>query len=232
MTCLLSSRLCSIYVDFAEKLLKEFVAHSCKLYGPEFCVYNVHNLIHLADDARNFGPLDNVSCFPFENLLGKLKRLVRSPNLPLQQVINRLREQQSCNAQRPYMPNLTLPCLKGIIETDFSVGNYERAVFYSFLKTEEFTLKVKDSDNCVWLCNGQIGRIQYIFLHIDRIHVVVKLFQIIEPFYIYPVESNIVNAVRLRELSNTCCTYLVSDIKKKCFCMPLLDGSYFAVALS
>ena len=88
MTCLLSNRLCSVYADFAEKLLKEFVTHGCKIYGPELCVYNVHNLVHLADDARKFGPLDNISCFTFENLLGRLKRLVRSPHLPLQQVMN------------------------------------------------------------------------------------------------------------------------------------------------
>ena len=30
-------------------------------------VYNVHSLIHLAEDARNFGLLDNFSSFPFKN---------------------------------------------------------------------------------------------------------------------------------------------------------------------
>ena len=55
-------------------------------------VYNVHGLVHLAEDARRFGCLDNISAFPFENVLGKLKRMVRKPSFPLQQIIRRLHE--------------------------------------------------------------------------------------------------------------------------------------------
>ena len=33
-----------------------------------FC--NVHGLLHFADDVKTFDPLDNVSCFIFENFLG------------------------------------------------------------------------------------------------------------------------------------------------------------------
>ena len=39
-----------------------------------------------------YGPLDCYSAFPFENFLGQLKRLVRKPHLPLQQVVRRLSE--------------------------------------------------------------------------------------------------------------------------------------------
>jgi len=41
------------------------------LYGPEFVVFNVHNLFHLTEDALRFDGLDNASGFPFENYLGK-----------------------------------------------------------------------------------------------------------------------------------------------------------------
>ncbi|XP_037791319.1 uncharacterized protein LOC119586651 [Penaeus monodon] len=64
-------------------------------YGKEFLVYNVHCLIHLPQDARVFGSLDNISCFPFENFLGKIKKLVRKPSQPLQQVVHRLTEKKS-----------------------------------------------------------------------------------------------------------------------------------------
>lgn len=44
-------------------------------FGPGSKIYNIHSLIHLPDDVRNFGkPLDDISAFDFENLLGKIKR--------------------------------------------------------------------------------------------------------------------------------------------------------------
>lgn len=55
-------------------------------------MYNIHNLVHLADDAQHFGSLDNFSAFPIENYLGMLKKLVRKAHPPLQQVIRRLGE--------------------------------------------------------------------------------------------------------------------------------------------
>jgi len=48
--------------------------------------YNVHSVVHLADESRLHGVLDNVSCFVFENYLGKIKKLLRKPNDPLQQL--------------------------------------------------------------------------------------------------------------------------------------------------
>lgn len=56
-------------------------------------VYNVHGLVHLSGDAHMFGSLDNISAFPFENFLSKLKRMIRKPKFPLAQVVRRLSEQ-------------------------------------------------------------------------------------------------------------------------------------------
>ena len=68
-----------LYVDYAAKLLHHFVFNCEILYGETFLVYNVHSLLHLADDAQYFKTnLDNVSAFSYENYLKTLKRLVRS----------------------------------------------------------------------------------------------------------------------------------------------------------
>ena len=231
ITCLLSPTLCSLYVDFSEKLLKKFVLHGIEVYGEEFSVYNVHNLIHLADDARQFGPLDNVSCFPFENLLGQVKRLVRSPHLPLQQVINRICERQSCNIKQVSQPQPSFPCLKRVMHTDFCVPNFEGAVFYSCLQTKDYTLKLNDSDSCVELIDNNIGRIQYIFLHSDVICVVLRLYDTVECFYSYPLKSDLINVVCLRNLSTNLNIYKISDIKNKCYCMPMQNESCLAIPL-
>lgn len=79
-------------VDFAHRLMISFVGHFGQLYGRDEIVFSVHQLIHLADEYKQFGPLDNVSRFPFENYLGQIKHLLRKPHLPLQQVVKRLSE--------------------------------------------------------------------------------------------------------------------------------------------
>ena len=57
-------------------------------------MYNVHGLTHLAEDVKDFGPLDSNSAFSFENFLGQLKQLVCKPQFPVQQVIRRLSERK------------------------------------------------------------------------------------------------------------------------------------------
>lgn len=71
---ILLSPLCREFCGFARKLLRFFVTNFAKIYGTKVLVNNTHSLIHLADDAEKYGPLDSVSCFPFENYLGQLKK--------------------------------------------------------------------------------------------------------------------------------------------------------------
>ena len=77
---------------YAEKVLKHFVKGVSKNYGDEQLVYNVHSLIHLPDDARKYGSLNNISCFPFESFLGHLKSVVCRPQSPVSQIIRRYAE--------------------------------------------------------------------------------------------------------------------------------------------
>ena len=74
----------------AEDILSHFVKNCATLLGKEFIVMNVHSLIHLGQQCRQFGNLDKFSAFKFENYLGKLKKTVRSANKPLKQIIRRL----------------------------------------------------------------------------------------------------------------------------------------------
>lgn len=80
--------------NYAEKLLLWFVENFKHLYGTENVVYNVHNLIHLADDVGTFGiPLDDFSCFPFENEMKNIKRYLRKHDKPLAQIFKRRLEE-------------------------------------------------------------------------------------------------------------------------------------------
>ena len=78
MTILVSPSLNSEQSSFARNLLVRFVNTFETLYGEENLIFNVHSLIHLADDCDFFeAPLDTFACFTFENALGKLKRQLR-----------------------------------------------------------------------------------------------------------------------------------------------------------
>jgi len=60
-------------IIYAEQLLKNFNETFTILYGEENMSFNVHALLHLANDVRKHGPLDSFSVFRFENFLQKIK---------------------------------------------------------------------------------------------------------------------------------------------------------------
>ena len=76
----------SVYNDFASSILRIFVHNFGNIYGHGELVYNVHNLIHLPQDVKNHGPLDNFSAFPFENHIRHLKTYVHGSTRPAQQI--------------------------------------------------------------------------------------------------------------------------------------------------
>ncbi|KAL4710750.1 hypothetical protein ACJJTC_004395 [Scirpophaga incertulas] len=79
ISILVSNKLANKFSCYAKYLLKEFVKDCIDIYGEQYLVYNVHSLIHLGDDVDRYGVLDNISAFKFENFLGTLKKLVRTP---------------------------------------------------------------------------------------------------------------------------------------------------------
>ena len=81
------------YLAYARQLLLTFVQDCKHVYGREFTVYNIHMLAHIADDVEYYGcSLNDITAFPFENHLNKIKRLVRQFNNPIAQVGKRLEE--------------------------------------------------------------------------------------------------------------------------------------------
>ncbi|XP_076313124.1 uncharacterized protein LOC143226245 [Tachypleus tridentatus] len=56
MYILTSPRLCTHYVDYVRELLVFFVREYTQIYGHQEVIYNVHGLVHLADEVNRFGP--------------------------------------------------------------------------------------------------------------------------------------------------------------------------------
>lgn len=84
----------------------------------------MHSLVQLAQDVKLHGCLDNITAFPYENHLQKLKKLVRKPERPLVQILRRLSEQttqkivdQMSNTLKK--PHFVGPILDGLASKGF-----------------------------------------------------------------------------------------------------------------
>ena len=100
---LISTKTLDVDMLFCSELLKNFRNECLILYDKSFMSYNVHSIIHLVEDFKLFGSLDNVCCFPFESYLGLIKNYVKSGNNPLQQVAFRTYHKNSNIVFMPHM---------------------------------------------------------------------------------------------------------------------------------
>ncbi|CAG5096817.1 Protein of unknown function [Cotesia congregata] len=65
-----------LMIDEASTCIEQYVKRFEDLYGLSHMTCNLHQLRHLPDAVRKFGPLRTTSCFQFENLNGVLKGLI------------------------------------------------------------------------------------------------------------------------------------------------------------
>ncbi|KAJ8672359.1 hypothetical protein QAD02_003618 [Eretmocerus hayati] len=88
-------------VDYANTLLRKFFKLMPSFYDEDSQTVTFHNLIHVCHDVRHMkAPLSKYDAFPNGSFLGTLKKLIRTPNKPLSQVANRLKELQSGPSMR------------------------------------------------------------------------------------------------------------------------------------
>ncbi|XP_065656618.1 uncharacterized protein LOC136082018 [Hydra vulgaris] len=218
--CLCHPTLCREYCAYAHSLLKYFVKHSQLLYGRQFLVYNVHSLIHLASDVEKYGPLDTISCFPFENSLHKLT-LVRSSHLPLQQVINRLTERNNSYTQ-PICNDFPI-CKRlhfnGPIPEKY---NFVEVTQYMVFHTSSFKLSISKSCDSYININNIYGKVMNLIQVDKEFFVVFNVFCDLSTFFEYPLPSSNIGIYKATKLSNTLSVAPLFSVKK---CISLTSGS-------
>ncbi|XP_048010162.1 uncharacterized protein si:dkey-242h9.3 isoform X1 [Megalobrama amblycephala] len=202
---LASPQYCMELNDFAKTLLVSFVEHFGQLYGEEFLVYNIHGLVHLSDDVKVHGNLDLISAFPFENFLGKLKKLVRGPLNPLTQVIRRLSEMENDSYSsdvKEATQKLENEHMDGPVPECFS----QQVRQYRVLATDDVVVKVKERDCCIRI-DKKLVLVQNIVEDKGIMYIVANEYKQVEHFFTYPIDS--------RELG----IYVVSNLSTniKCF---------------
>lgn len=219
---LCSPKLVKYYADYSESLLKYFVEQCMVLYGKEFIIYNVHSVIHIVDDAKAYGCLDDISSFPFENYLGHLKSTVRKPQQILQQIFKRLCEGYRVSKCQDHLATE----VKGEHESGPVVAGLRHLKQYKEINTASYVLKVHIPDNCIRFGEGCVGIIKNIFSDGSSISVVVQKFKKLSPAFTEPLLSCDIGIYLLNDLSDSLDICQLHEIHDKMVLLPEKQSDY------
>lgn len=170
------------YAHFAKEYLKAFFIGLKDYYGDQSQVLNAHHLIHLADDVINMGcSLLHLTAFPFESMLGRIKKYLRTPNRQLAQLCRRLFEKKSVNIYRK-------PGLPPMYEIIKIVRNE-----ITQIKFKQFIISTSIPNNTILLKNGRIISVEKIIRNPERLVVEGQELRIVKRVYNYPSDSSFFN---------------------------------------
>lgn len=215
-------------LEYAERLLQYFVETFISLYGKEYVSHNVHSLLHLTTDVKEFGPLDKFSAFKFENFMQTLKKGIRKQEKPLQQLINRTQEQNVANKNK-----ISSICWPAYLNNYFNgpILNYQQP-FQQFkeIKFKTFTLKIFEPDNCCSLKNGSVVCLENIIQTNTESVIIGKEYLTKTNFYTEPCESSelgiyvvsqlgLLKSWNINDIASKC---LKLSFNEKCIVFPLL----------
>lgn len=195
-------KLCIKMNDYAHNLLVYFVNNFKNLYGRQYMSYNIHNLLHLANDVKTFGSLDKFSCFQFENYLGRLRCKVRNSGKPLEQLINRISEEN----QLP-IKNFT-KLYKRI--------HYSKSGKIISVELKEFIISIKNPNNCCLLKNNSVFIVKEIILSNKILYIVGDQFTKFEPLFLQPCNSLNLQICATDEVDSENIIVPITEIERKC----------------
>lgn len=134
-------------------------------------VYNVHLLIHLAEECKNRGALDSWSAFRYKNFLGVIKNHLRSIHRPLQQLANRDIELQGALIKSCSHENFAK------LKKPFDGYHLEiEGQQYTTVVTKDFTLRRSKADRYFKTVNGETVSLYSVINSIEGIIIAGKKF--------------------------------------------------------
>jgi len=212
----------SEFTEYAQQLIEYFVMTFDQIYGNYNVSHNVHGLLHLITDYHNFGPLDQCSCYPFENYMKVLKSALRKHEKPLQQFIHRYEEQ--CNfpkkikSKKPILnkDNFMFKKMhsKGPLPTDIIGPQYHRLHFSNFMLNTTVDRESYLMTNCgkivkcINFANKQVNN--------KKVPVIVGQYFINKsPAYINPLSSDLLDIYKVENISSDVIILNINTIKYK-----------------
>lgn len=221
--CSISICSCNFYINggfipLAEALISEFLEQYIQIYGIDAINNNLHSLSHLIDDIKRFGPLPNISSYPFESKLGQIKNLLRNGNRPLAQVVKRLSEMNNLvtgqkianNQQYPYVKNKTSDLHKhpGCCKS-----------FQKLYLTDSILLENNKKNQWFMTDDGEIVKMLSATYFQNAIHIYGSSLKVQNNFFNKPIESKHLNIFCSTAECNTPNIYELSSIKCKMVCL-------------
>jgi len=154
-------------------------------YNTQSLIINIHSLIHLADDVKNMKCFLSNYTFPFENLLGKMKKLLRSGNRPLAQLCRRLHESFYAESDKVMLPQAVIILKTGLPEHGLTP--------IKKIKYKETILTCKKPNNVVSLSNKKIINIEAMYIpqngKEEDIILTGNTLKMVKPMFTYPCNS-------------------------------------------
>ena len=224
--------------DYVKSLLLKFFRLLPTFYGPASQILNFHNLLHITDDVSFMQrPLEDYSAFAFENYLGLLKKLLKSSTRPLSQILTRIHEFMyglenstviSCPLIIPVKKQRRIP----VTHTETTENN---KILFDTVKLNGMTLKNCHPDNIVLTKNGEILRINHMFIRLvddkptGKIMIRARKMKIIGDVFEYPVKSQQVGIFHVEDVRNVY-FYSLESVYKKCI-LTKVDDRLIVISL-
>lgn len=218
---ILCSNDCNQYIEYAGQLLEKFVDAMPHLYHECFVSHNMHGLIHVIQDVKTFGPLDNYSVFKYENFLQHLKRIVKKYAQPLQQLYNRYHEMKS-DIEKIDFRTTELVVVSESQNGYCILPNGKRGPSYTEAISINYRLRVYAiNDNCCLLTNGEIVKMTKFSYDFEKEESIVcgKRYERKENLFTIPCESSLLQIYVVSQLSQEK-MWSLNKIKNKMFVLP------------
>jgi len=203
-------------VNFTEKILSYFVQKFHEIYGREFISLNVHSLLHIVDDYKRFGSLDNCSCFPFENFMKTLKKMIRKHEKPLEQVVKRYSEFQTFGETKLNKINDVIEYLKPYNKGPFLEGCHGPA--FRIVIKSNIKINIKSSADIYigYILEDRLNIFKIVSICFNKNNetkvFLAQAINKIQPFYKKPINSLKLGIAIVDELSK----YLIEIEVEKC----------------
>jgi len=234
ITILIRPNLCqNKFINFAEALLNHFVQSFEILYGKQYISHNIHNLLHLCNDVRQFGPLDNFSAFRFENYMTSIKKRLRKSEKPLQQLLKRYKEIENVTVslKHNYSNHKQYAC-KYLHNNGPILDDYNVTAQYLQISNDKFYIDCRGyNNNCCLLKNGLCILIMNIVENNTKdIFFIGKKLKTIKDLYKLPCKSSNLNINVMTKNNDNIFSWPITDLECKVWKIPYgHDRNTFAI---
>lgn len=219
------------YIEYAKSLINHFVASFTHIYGKSFMSHNMHTILHLADDVKKFGSLNNFSAFKFESFMQPLKKKIKSGVKPLQQLVRRYAEDKVLWQKENLEPNIFIGPFKYQCKNkNRPFTEYDCEPQHTGWKMNNFILKLNMADNCVKMVNNDIVPIENIATSKSDNEVVIigRKFLSLTKYFDKPCSSQLLGIHKATTLSHLK-SWKLNKIKEKMMRLPMANGKFSVI---